>query len=119
MSIARIAETFSNGKFAETFPFLTESTVWSVVGEFQVTGKDQIIKKCQEIAAYFDSVETRFIALNQIVDKDRVAINGTAEFIRNDKRVNFVNSCDVYVFDTSANLVSITSYCIQDKPAGI
>ncbi len=42
-------------------------------------------------------------------------INGTAEFIREGKRVSFVSSCDVYVFDDNSKIVSIHSYCITDK----
>jgi len=115
MTKKQIAETFSNGNFEVVYPFITEQTRWTVIEEFDIAGKEQLIEKCNQTAAYFQSVTTQFTTLNIIEDNNRIAINGTAEFIRNNKSIAFVYSCDVYEFDDKNMLLNITSYCIQKK----
>ncbi len=115
MTQKRIAEAFSGGNFEVVYPFLTEQTRWAVIEEFDITGKEQIIEKCKQTAAYFQSVTTHFKTLHIIEDTNRIAINGTAKFIRDNKQVAFVSSCDVYEFNDSNQLLNITSYCIQHK----
>jgi len=44
-----------------------------------------------------------------------VVINGTAEFLRDNKRVSLVLACDVYEFNEKSEIQKITSYCIQSK----
>lgn len=69
---------------------------------------------CRQVAAYFKSVTTIFKTINVISENNKVVINGTAEFIRDGKRVNFVSACDVYEFEKDNHLKTITSYCIAD-----
>jgi ketosteroid isomerase-like protein len=115
MEQKEIARAFSNGDFETTFAFLADDVVWKVVGEREFVGKDEVIENCLKTAAYFASVTTKFRTLNVISDKNRVAVNGTAEFIREGQRVGFISACDVYVFDEENRLKSITSYCISEK----
>ena len=115
MTRKQIAEAFSGGDLESTYPFITDNTEWNVIGEFHLKGRESIIDKCDQTTKYFNSVTTNFKTLNVIEDKKRIAINGTAEFIRNDKRVAFVSACDMYEFDDSNKLIKITSYCIQEK----
>ena len=116
MTKSEIAQAFSAGKFDRCFHYLTNETVWNTPGEQYLVGREQIEVYCKKISAYFESVTTKFTQLNLIENDHCVAINGTAEFIRDGKRVSFISSCDVYEFDNRNNIVSINSYCITEKP---
>lgn len=111
----QIAEAFSNGDFELTYPYLSENIVWTVVGENEFVGIKEVINNCEQTAKYFKSVTTKFKTINSIAGENRVAVNGTAEFFRNNKRVAFVSACDVYEFDDNNMLQSIISYCIPEK----
>lgn len=115
MTKSEIAQAFSEGDFEKCFVYLIDITIWNTPGEQFLTGKVEIESFCKNVKAYFDSVTTNFQQINLIENTNCVAINGTAEFMRDGKRVSFVSSCDVYVFDTDNNMKSITSYCITDR----
>jgi hypothetical protein len=115
MTQKQIAEAFSNGNFELTFPYLADNVQWTVIGDNYSDGKQAVILYCNQITNYFNSITTNFKTINIIADKNRVAINGTAEFIRNGERINFVSACDVYEFNDNNELQSITSYCLQNK----
>lgn len=115
MTQKQIAEAFSNGNFEVTYPYLADDIQWIVVGENSFRGKQAVMENCSQTAEYFKSVTTIFKTINLITDHNRVAINGTAEFIRDNKRLSFVSACDVYEFNDDNELQAITSYCIQDK----
>lgn len=117
MTKLEIAQAFSGGQFEKCFDYLTDQTIWNTPGEQYLTGKAQIEPFCKNIAAYFSSVTTNFKQLNLIENDRCVAINGTAEFIRDGERVAFVSSCDVYEFDANNNIETIHSYCITERPA--
>lgn len=115
MTKKEIAEAFSTGDFELTFPYLADNVQWTVIGDNFTEGRQAVIEQCRQVASYFKSVTTNFKTLNVISDKNCVAINGTAEFIRDGKRVSFVSACDVYEFNDNNELQTITSYCITDK----
>ena len=54
--------------------------------------------------SYFTSVTTNFKTLNIIAEGNKVVINGTAEFLRDNKRVSFVSACDVYAFNEKSEI---------------
>lgn len=110
-----IAELFSTGRFIKVFDFITEDAKWEVVGENNFLGKKAIIENCEQVAQYFQSVTTNFVTKNIIANDRSVVIEGTAEFIRNDKPVSFVTACDVYTFNEKNQIENIKSYCIQQK----
>lgn len=115
MTKSEIAQAFSRGDFEKCFAYLTDQTIWDTPGEQNLTGRKEIESFCNNVRAYFDRVITNFQQLNVIENANCVAINGTAEFIHENKRISFVSSCDIYVFDANNNIASITSYCIADK----
>ena len=116
MTKSEIAQAFSGGRFEECFDYLTDLTVWNTPGEQYLTGKKEIEPFCKNISTYFSGITTNFKQLN-LVENDRcVAINGTAEFIREGKRVSFVSSCDVYEFGINNKIITINSYCITERP---
>lgn len=45
-----------------------------------------------------------------------IRIYGTAEFIRDGKTVNTVNSCDMYEFDADEKVIEVHSYCNSKRP---
>jgi len=115
MTKTEIAKAFSNGEFEKTNKFISDTAVWTVVEEDTFIGKQAIIDNCEQVGSYFKSVTTNFKTLNIIADGNKVVINGTAEFLRDNKRVSFVSACDVYEFNEKSEIQKITSYCIQSK----
>ncbi|MBL7843374.1 MAG: nuclear transport factor 2 family protein [Cyclobacteriaceae bacterium] len=115
MTKTEIAKAFSNGEFEKTYNFIAENSEWIVVEENTFKGKKAIIENCNQVGSYFKSVTTDFRTHNIIVDENKVVINGTAEFLRDNKRVSFVSACDVYEFNDDNQIQKITSYCIQSK----
>jgi ketosteroid isomerase-like protein len=115
MTIKSIAKAFSNGEFENVFDFIADNAVWEVVEENTFHGKKAIIENCKQVGDYFQSVTTRFDILNVISEDNMVAVNGTAEFLREGKRISFVTACDLYEFDDQQRIQRITSYCIQVK----
>ena len=116
MMKSEIAQAFSGGRFEECSDYLTDLTVWNTPGEQCFTGKKEIEPFCKNISAYFSKLTTNFKQLNLIENESCVAINGTAEFIREGKRVSFVSSCDVYEFGINNKIIAIISYCITERP---
>lgn len=113
MTFTDIAVSFSNGNFDRIYDSISEDAVWDVIEEDTFAGKDAIMAQCQQVAGYFRSVTTDFKTLNVIADGHSVAVNGTAEFIRDGSTVSFVSACDVYEFNEQGKIQRITSYCIQ------
>ncbi len=115
MTKTEIAKAFSNGEFEKTYKFISDHAVWTIVEEDIFTGKQAIIDNCELVGNYFKSITTNFNTLNIITDDLKVVINGTAEFLRDNKRISFVSACDVYEFNGNNQIQNITSYCIQSK----
>ena len=115
MTKTEIATAFSNGEFEKTYQFISDNAEWTVIEETRFTGKQAIIGNCEQVANYFKSVTTSIKILNIICDGNKVVINGSAEFLRDNKRISFVSACDVYEFNNNNQLLNITSYCIQKK----
>jgi ketosteroid isomerase-like protein len=115
MTITAIAKAFSNGEFEKTNPYISENAVWTVVEEDRFTGRQAILDQCEQVGNYFQSVTTDFKTLHVITEGNKVVINGTAEFLKDNKRVSFVSACDIYEFDDNNQIQHVTSYCIQRK----
>ncbi|MBL0145429.1 MAG: nuclear transport factor 2 family protein [Chitinophagaceae bacterium] len=115
MTKSELSQAFSGGQFEKCLDYLTDQTIWNTPGEQFLTGRQEIEPFCKKIAAYFNSVNTNFKQLNLIENDHCVAINGTAEFIHEGKRVSFISSCDVYEFDLDNKFLSINSYCITER----
>ena len=113
MTKTEIAKAFSNGEFEKTNKFISDTAIWTVVQEDTFIGKQAIIDNCEQVGSYFLSVTTDFKTLNIIAEGNKVVINGTAEFLKDNKRDSFVSACDVYEFDDNNQIQNITSYCIQ------
>lgn len=110
-------DALKRGEFDVCFPYLKDDTIWNTPGGHYLKGQVEIETFCLETAAYFKSVTTNFCQEKILEDThcDCIAITGTAEFIRDGKRVSFVSSCDVYEFDADGKISLITSYCVVQK----
>ena len=104
---------FSNGEFEKIFGFIADDAIWTVVEENAFNGKQEIIDNCKQVGNYFKSVTTNFETINVIEENKKVVVNGTAEFLKDNKRVSFVSGCDLYEFNDKDQIKKITSYCIQ------
>ncbi|MES2588428.1 MAG: hypothetical protein V4622_05555 [Bacteroidota bacterium] len=113
MTKIELAKAFSNGEFEKTFEFISENAEWIVIEEDKFIGKQAIIDNCKQVEMYFKSVTCDFKTLNIISEGNKIAINGTAEFFREDKSISFVSACDIYEFNEKSQIQKITSYCIQ------
>lgn len=110
-----IAESFSLGNFEVTFPILSESIIWNVVGEKIFEGKAAVVANCKQTREYFNTVQTDFRTDGIIAEENKVVVRGTAAFLRNGKQINYVSACDVYEFNDHNLLERISSYCIPEK----
>jgi ketosteroid isomerase-like protein len=110
-----IAKAFSNGEFERTYASISDAAVWTVVGEDKFAGKKAIVENCERVSSYFKSVETDFKTISVVSEGNKVVVEGTAEFLRDGKRVSFISACDVYKFNDQHQIQMITSYCIQAK----
>lgn len=115
MTRTEIAKAFSNGEFEKTYKFISDNAEWTVIEDAKFIGKQAILDNCEQVGNYFKSVTTDFKILNIIADGNKVVISGTAEFLRDNKRVSFVSACDIYEFNEKNQIQNITSYCIQSK----
>lgn len=113
MNKEKVAELFSTGQFIKVYDFIAENAKWEVVEENNYIGKKEIVENCEQVTKYFKSVTTNFITKNIISNHKVVVIEGTAEFIRDNKTISFVTACDLYRFNDQDQIESITSYCIQ------
>lgn len=115
MTQTQIALAFSEGQFELTFPYLADNLEWIIIDDNHFIGKEAVIQHCEKVSDYFNSVRTDFRTLHVIQDGNKIAINGTAEFFKDDQRVSYVSACDIYLFNSNGKLEKITSYCIEEK----
>lgn len=111
----RLANAFSDGKFAETYEHLHENILWNVVGENEFKGKQVVINRCEEVAAYFESVTTNFITHHVISEGNIVVIKGIGEFLRDGIRISLISASEWYEFNDDDQIIRIYSYCIPEK----
>jgi ketosteroid isomerase-like protein len=110
-----IAHLFSNGRFEEAYAFIAEDAEWIVAGENTFAGKPAILAQCEQVSGYFKTVTTDFNTLHIIADTNKVAVSGTAAFLKDNKLLSFVHACDIYEFNPGGLVQRITSYCIGEK----
>ncbi len=110
-----IATSFSNGDFDFVFPYLSHNIIWTVIGTNKFIGKSEVVANCKQTTEYFKSVQTKFKTEDIIVTNQKVIVRGTAEFLSNGKRLNYILACDVYEFNDNNELETISSYCNPEK----
>ncbi len=117
MTNREIAEFLSTGEYEKVTDKIADNIEWNMYEESDsIKGKQAFIEFAENVAAYFRSVTTKFEMDGVIEDENKIAIYGRAEFIRDGKTVNKVNSCDVYEFDADGRVSKVHSYCNSNKP---
>ena len=117
MTKREIAESLSAGNYEKVIDKLADNIEWNMYEESDfIKGKPEFIEFAEKVGAYFRSVTTRFELSGIIEDENKIAVYGRAEFIRDGKTVNSVNSCDVYEFDADGKVSKVHSYCNSKRP---
>lgn len=117
MTKREIAESLSAGNYEKVADKLADGIEWNMYEESDIIkGKPAFIEFSERIATYFRSITTKFKMDGIIEGENKIAIYGRAEFIRDGKTVNSVNSCDVYEFDADGKVSKVHSYCNSKKP---
>jgi hypothetical protein len=111
-SIKKISEDFSRHHFEQTYPYLSDTIQWHLIGDKVLVGKESIMETCNQSAQYLKSVKTQFKKFKTVKSDNCVVIDSLADYIDDNDAVTAVASCDIYEF-VGGQLVQITSYCIE------
>ena len=98
LTIRQIAESFSSHDFSPIYPFLLDTIQWYLVGSGKITGKEAVMRTCQESAAYFDTVTTTFARFVVLTGNDFVVIDSLADYTNAQQQTTRIASCDIYRF---------------------
>ena len=112
-----IAKALAGGEHGKVADNLAENIEWNIYEEaYFFKGKQAVLEFAEKVGEYFRSITTKFELSGIIEDEHKIAIYGTAEFIRDGKTVNIIKSCDVYEFDADGKVSRVNSYCNSKKP---
>ena len=109
----QISETFSKGKFNETYSAFAGDISWQIIGSNITEGKENVISYCNKMQ--IDIGETVLNNVTIIEEGNNIAITGYCNFVDEKKGESRVDYCDVYQFENN-QLKKIVSYCIDVKP---
>ena len=108
----QISETFSKGKFNETYSAFAENISWQIIGSNITEGKDNVINYCNKMQ--IDIGATILNNVTVIEESNNIAITGFCNFVDEKTGAGRVDYCDVYEFENNL-LKKIISYCIDVK----
>ncbi len=112
-----VATLFSGGNFAAVAHNLATNIEWHIYeNDLYLQGKENVLEFGEKVAAYFESITTKFELFGIMEEANKVSIYGRAEFIKEGNVINKVHSCDVYEFGEFATIQRIFSYCNSKKP---
>jgi hypothetical protein len=110
--IKQIAESISKHQFEKSFEYFREDITWNMIGGEFVSGKEAVIKTCEESAKYLSGVKTTFHSFNTRIVENTVIIESSADYFDENNGKSAVASCDIYDFQ-EGKLQAITSYNIE------
>lgn len=116
-TIEQTAEAFCRHRFAEAYPYLLDDVRWTLVGDREVSGREDVIRTCEESAGYLAGVTTTFRKFRVVVGEDCVVVDSEAEYAGGDEQPSVVASCDIFDF-SDGRLSGITSYTHQLSGSG-
>jgi hypothetical protein len=108
----QIAEAFSSHDFASVHPYLAEDVSWQLVGGEVLSGREAVLRQCEESAAYLATVTVAFSKFRILSGEAHVVIESVADYLEAGTSSSRVASCDTYRFD-GQRLIEITSYNIE------
>lgn len=114
LTIEEIARAFSGHNFQATYAYLIDNVAWTTVGDEHLAGKDDVIGRCEQSAAYLSDVKTEFRRFRVLVGDDWVVVDSLAEYTDREAKSSIVASCDIFDF-RDGMLSEITSYNIELK----
>lgn len=106
-----IAEAFSRHRFDEAYPYLHEDVRWTLVGDRELVGRDEVTATCARSAAYLAGVTSTFRRVRVVGEDSCVVVDCQVDYAE-EGGTSRVSSCDLYEF-TDGRLTSITSYTVQ------
>jgi hypothetical protein len=112
LTIAEIAEAFSDHRFTEVYPYLSDDVRWTVIGDRLIAGKADVIAACDESAAYLATATTEFSRFKLVVGEDAAVVDARATYTDAEKNTFAVASCDIYEF-ADGMVSEITSYNVE------
>lgn len=107
----RIAEAFSRHRFEEVYPYLHEDVCWTLVGDRELVGRDEVMATCARSAAYLAGVTSTFRSVRVVVGESGVVVDCEVDYAE-DGGTSRIASCDLYEF-TDGRLTGIRSYTVQ------
>ncbi len=114
LTIKQVAEAFSRHDFQKAYPYIADDVRWNLVGSQPFSGKDAVVKACNESAAYLVTTTTTFSKFKLVADGDTVVIDTLAEYVDEKQESSLIASCDIYDF-ADGKLAEITSYTFELK----
>jgi hypothetical protein len=114
LTIKQIAEAFSRHAFESTYPYLSDTIQWHLIGDKVLKGKQDIMATCAQSTEYLASVTTQFSKFKVVVEENCVVIDSEAAYIDEKQEKTVVASCDIYEF-MGGQISNINSYCIEIK----
>lgn len=117
LSIKQIAQAFSGHEFPRTYPYLSDTIQWNLVGSERIVGKESVLRTCQESTAYFNTVTTTFVQFVVLTGDDFVVVDSLADYTDAQQQTTRIASCDIYRFE-NGKLADITSYTtdVSEQP---
>ncbi|QHV98152.1 nuclear transport factor 2-like protein [Spirosoma endbachense] len=112
MTIQQIAEAFSRHDFVSTYPYLSETIQWNLIGSQLLTGTQSIIAACEQSSAYLKTVTTTFDKFLILSTENDIVIDSLSTYADGEQLRTKVASCDWYRFE-NGKLAEITSYTIE------
>jgi hypothetical protein len=107
-----IARAFSGHDFASAYEHMAQEISWTLVGGERLVGRDAVVRRCEESAAYIAGVTTRFAKLEVLSGGGFVVVESEATFTDDGGDTSIVASCDVYRF-SGGMLSAISSYNVE------
>ncbi|MBD2757892.1 nuclear transport factor 2 family protein [Spirosoma sp. BT704] len=112
MTNQQIAQAFSRHDFASTYPYLSDTIRWNLIGSQLLTGTQSIITACEQSAAYLQTVTTTFDKFLVLSTENNIVIDSLSTYADGEHQLSKVASCDWYRFE-NGKLAEITSYTIE------
>lgn len=107
----KIAEAFSRHRFDEVYPYLHEDVRWTLVGDREIVGRDEVVTTCAQSAAYLSGVTSTFRKVKVVAADSCVVVDCEVDYAEGGT-TSRIASCDLYDF-TDGRLTAITSYTVQ------
>ena len=80
MGTRQIAEAFSRHRFDEAYPYLHEDVRWTLVGDRQLVGRDEVMATCAQSAAYLAGVTSTFRKVRVVVGENCVVVDCEVDY---------------------------------------